>query len=78
MVKIWIRDNTLNSTVCYNCGKAGHKRSNCWKNTNWGSRQSHNADIADQDQEEEDDFAFQTSACMVTSGEATVCARFKT
>jgi len=56
---------------CYNCGKAGHKRSNCWKNNNRGSRQGHNADRADQDKEEEDGFAFLTSACMVTSEEGT-------
>jgi len=57
---------------CYNCGKAGRKRSNCWKNNNGGSRQGHNADRADQDQEEEDGFALLTSACMVTSGEAVL------
>jgi len=57
---------------CYNCGKAGHKRSNCWKINNGGSRRGYNANRADQDQEQEDGVAFLTSACMMTSGEAAL------
>jgi len=71
MVKIWISDNTLNSTVIP-VGRLDIKGQIDGKTTMKGSRQGHNADRAEQDKEEEDGFAFLTSACMVTSGEAVL------